>query len=517
MLRRGKGNLLAFPLRNGGVSMGALQVARPARPFRRKEIEILEGLVGHVSLALVAAHRFAVEQWRIEQLTLVRRVSAQIANVLDLDELTRRVTKLIQRTFNYYYVAIFTHEPDQEYLSFRSSAGQARGRGKPLKIRVGDGLIGSVAHTGEEAITNDVHTEPRFRFLLLLPETQSEAVLPLKIEGQILGVLDVQSDRLGAFHPNDLLVLRALADTIAIAINGVRLYGELQTRAEHLEMVAEVSNDITSILNLDELLKKVAVLIQERLGFPYVHLFTVHPNRRQIIYEAGSGARSASLKGYVLDLDNDEGIISWVAREGQTILANDVTKEPRYKPSPLPPEDTRSELTIPLVFNNQVVGVLDLQSDRTDAFSDEDHFLCEALADSVASAIHNADLYQTERWRRQVADSLREVAGSISAEVGVDDVLDSILHELEHNLPCDVAAVWLLEGEELYLAHIHGAERPDVDDALHRWPESYGFLAATLTFRTTSHPQTGRSNRPDRCGARLLCRLFFHRCCVTGG
>ena len=183
----------------------------------------------------------------------------------------------------------------------------------------------------------------------------------------------------------------------------------------------------------------------------------------------------------MLDLDNDEGIISWVAREGQTILANDVTKEPRYKPSPLPPEDTRSELTIPLVFDDQVVGVLDLQSDRANAFTDEDHFLCEALADSVASAIHNADLYRTERWRRQVADSLHEVAGSISAEVGVDDVLDSILHELEHNLPCDVAAVWLLEGEELYLAHIHGAERLDVDDALRRWPESYGFLAAALT------------------------------------
>lgn len=477
---KGQRITLAFPFKNGGVSLGALQVARPARPFRRKEIGILEGLVGHVSLALVAAHRHTVEQWRIEQLTLVRRVSAQIANVLDLDELTRRVTKLIQRTFNYYYVAIFTHEPDQEYLSFRSSAGQARGRGKPLRVRMGEGLIGSVARTGEEAVTNDVHIEPRYRFLAVLAETQSEAVLPLKIEGQILGVLDIQSDRLGAFHPNDLLVLRALVDTIAIAINGVRLYGELRTRAEHLEMVAEVSNDITSILDLDELLKKVAALIQERLGFPYVHLFTVHPNRRQIIYEAGSGARSASLKGYVISLDNEEGIISWVAREGRTILANDVTKEARYRPSPLPPEDTRSELTIPLVFNNHVEGVLDLQSDRIDAFSEEDHFLCEALADSVASAIHNADLYQTERWRRQVADSLRDVAGSISAEIGVDDVLDSILGELEHDLPCDVAAIWLLDNEQLYLAHIRGAERPDVDDALHRWPESYGFLAAAL-------------------------------------
>ncbi len=162
---RNQKTLIAFPIRNDGVCIGALQVSRPEKPFRKKEIEILEGLVGHVSLSLVAAHRFAVDQWRIEQLTLVRKVSSQIANVLDLDVLTRRITKLIQRTFKYYYVAVFTHEAGQKYLQFRSSAGRSRGRGKPLKIRLGDGLIGSVAQNGEEAVTNDVRTEPRLSFL----------------------------------------------------------------------------------------------------------------------------------------------------------------------------------------------------------------------------------------------------------------------------------------------------------------------------------------------------------------
>ena len=80
----------------------------PTTPFNKKEIELLDGLAGHISLALVASHRFLVEQWRIEQLTLVRRVSAEIANVFDMNELTRRVAKLIQSTFQYYYVAIFT-------------------------------------------------------------------------------------------------------------------------------------------------------------------------------------------------------------------------------------------------------------------------------------------------------------------------------------------------------------------------------------------------------------------------
>ena len=171
-------NRLAFPLCNGDLVMGVLLVERAETPFRKREIEMMEGLVGHASLSLVASHRFAVERWRIEQLTLVRQVSAQIASVLDLEKLTRRVTKLIQTTFQYYYVAVFTREQGSEELRFRSSAGPARGRGKRVAAHLGQGLIGSVAATGEEAVTNDVHTEPRFRFIDSLPETESEAALP---------------------------------------------------------------------------------------------------------------------------------------------------------------------------------------------------------------------------------------------------------------------------------------------------------------------------------------------------
>jgi sigma-B regulation protein RsbU (phosphoserine phosphatase) len=489
----GQRTLLALPLKNGGLVMGTLQVERPGSPFRKKEIELLDGLAGHVSLALVASHRFVVEQWRIEQLTLVRRVSAQIANVFDLDELTKRITKLIQRTFHYYYVAIFTREQGLKTLKFRSSAGPERGRGTRVKAKLGEGLVGSVALSGQEAVTYDVRADSRYKFIDSLSKTQSEAVLPLKIEDKILGVLDVQSDQLDAFHPNDLLVLRALADTIAIAINGARLYSQLQVRADHLAMVAEVSEDMTSTLDLDELLKKVAVLIQKRLNFPYVQLYTVHPNRRQIIFEAGSGARSTALKGSMLDLDNDQGIISWVARNGKSMLVNDVTKEPLYHPSPFPPENTRAELTIPMIFDHQVIGVLDLQSNRINAFSEDDRFLCVALADNAAAAIHNADLYRTERWRRQVADSLREVAGLISADVGLEDVLDRILRELERNLPCDVAVIWLLDGDNLVPAQVHGADIMEIDNAAHRWPEAYNFLEAALT---AEHPIVRKPDDP---------------------
>ncbi len=482
-------HIVAVPLHYQSLVLGVLQVSRPvSRPWRQSELDLLHGLTAHASLALYSSHRVAVEQWRLEQLTLVRQVGAQVANVLDLAELSRRVTELILHTFRYYFVAIFTLEPGKTVLQFRSSAGPRSRRGRrpaPLQaVELGQGLIGAAAQSGEEIVVNDVRNEPRFRFIKGLPGTQSEVVLPLKIGDQILGVLDIQSDQRDAFHPNDLLVLRALADNIAIAVNHARLYSDLQKRVEQLAVVAEVGDDITSILDLDELLHRVAVLISERLGYPYVHLYTVHPNRRQIIFEAGSGPRSQALRGYVLSLDHAEGIIPWVARHGETVLANEVTQEPRYRPSPVPPADTRAELAVPIIYDNQVIGVLDLQSDQPDAFSTSDLYLFEALADTIASAIHNAELYRTERWRRQVADSLREVAGLVSADASVDDVLDAILRELERNLPCDVAAVWLLDGDSLYLAHIHGADPLEVEAVVQRWPETSAYLAGALHAET---------------------------------
>ena len=477
---------IAMPLRSQQLTIGVLKIDRSGGgKFRKSDIEVLETLAGHAALALVASHRFAVEQWRVEQLTLVRRVSAQIANVLDIGALTRRVTRLILDTFQFYYVAIFTIKPNQPILEFWSSAGPGerktqRKSSPAMKIELGQGLIGEAASTGQEIISNNVADEPRYRRLDPLPGTQSEVVLPMKIGEKVLGVLDIQSDRLDAFHPNDLLVLRALADTIAIAINSVRLYSDLDRRAGQLSIITEVSRNITSVLELDELLSRVMALIQERLKLPHVYLYTVHKNRRQIIFEAGSGPRHDALKGYSIGLDNSEGMIPWVARNGQGILANDVRNEPRFKPSPFPPQDTRSELTIPLIYDGKPIGVLDLQSDRLNAFTDDDKSILEALADNIASAIHNADLFRTERWRRQVADSLREVAGLLSADAGVDDVLDSVLRELERNLPCDISAAWLLEGEELYLAHIHGADMVEAEAAMQRWPEVNRYLFDAL-------------------------------------
>jgi len=489
----------AVPLIEQGEILGALQVTRKNGPeFKRRELDLLERLAGAVSVSLVVSHRVAVEHFRLNQLNLVREVSGQIANVLDLNELATRVTELIQQTFHYYYVAIFTLKEGSTSLRFRSSAmrkvadiptpegpqpaesSRTGGPQEAVEVEIGQGLVGQAATSGERILVEDVKQDARYRFIDSLPETRSEVVLPLKIGERVLGVLDIQSDQSQAFHPNDLLILGALADTIARAVEGARLYSDLHRRADQLALVAEVSKSVSSSLELKTLMNNVAALIHARFGYLYVHLFTVHGNRRLIEYQAGSGTRSKDLAGYTLSLDDPDGIISWVARERQTVLVNDVKQDERYRPSPLPPEDTNSELCVPLRYGEEVVGVLDIQSDERNAFSQDDQLIFEAVADNIATAIHNADLYRSERWRRQVADGLREVAGLVSADVGVDDVLEAILAELDRNLPVDISSIWLLEDDDLYLAACHNCDEDVLEQALYDSPEAYERLMNAL-------------------------------------
>ena len=477
----------AVPLEERGITLGAIQVNRPKGPaFKKDELNLLAGIASVISMGLVASHRVAVERFRLNQLNLVREVSAQIANALSVTELAERVTSLIQQTFQYYYVAIFTVQGASSSLRFRAGAmpkSARKGRRKKkviLEVEIGQGLIGQVAAEGERVLVTDVQKDTRYRFIDALPETRSEVVIPLKIEGRVLGVLDVQSDQLNAFHPNDLLILEALADTIARAVEGARLYSDLRRRANQLTLIADVSKSVSSSLDLHTLMGNVASLIQARFGYPHVNLFTVHQNRRLIAYVAGSGERKDGLSSYTLSLDDAQGIIPWVAREGKTILAGDVLKNGRYRPSPMPPENTRSELCVPLLYDEIVVGILDIQSDKVNVFTEDDRVIFETVADNIAIAIHNADLYSTEQWRRQVGESLREVAGLVSANVGVDDVLVAILDELDRNLPVDISAIWLFENDELYLAACRNCDEDQLEQNLYDSPEAYDILLSVL-------------------------------------
>ncbi len=455
--------IVAIPMMFKQLLLGVVEVDRSQGPaFNEHELGLLEGLVTHAAVAMEVTREETLKNWRLEQLNLVRSVAAQIAMLPGLDELYDHVTRLIQDMFGYDYVAIFIQDENQPTLNFRSSASKSQS--EPLKrdffIQPGIGIIGTVAESGAEIVAPDVRQETRYRFLEALPATLSEAALPLKIENRILGVLDFQCERLDAFHERDMLVLRSLADSIAMAIESKRLYNKLERRAEQISSVFEVSHALASILDLDELLAEVVKLIQNRFGYPLVHVYTVHPGRRLVIHQAGTHETGQAdhpvqddqdnqIENRNYALDDPKGMIPWVARNGRTLVSNDVSREPLYRTNESDglTLETHSEISVPLVAGDEILGVLDIQSHEADAFDENDRSLFEALAAPVAVAMRNANLYRSEQWRRMVAESFRDVAYLISSNQPLNQLLDYILEKLESILPCDASAIWLIQEE----------------------------------------------------------------------
>ena len=485
---------IAIPLISQGNLLGVLHVWRSnLKPFSRAEMEYLEGIASHAALAMQVLRQAVIKKWRLEQLSLVRQVSSELTRLRDLDQFCQHLTQTILERFDYFLVSIYTFDPLLKMLVHRASASKDdRKANQPpvLQIQPGEGIIGQVAASGVEIIAQRVESDPYYRSLSGWETIQAEAAIPIQIGGRLLGVLDLQAEQKDAFHDVDLVVLHALADYLAFALEGMQLINGLEKRTQQISALLDITLKLTSILDFDQLLEEVVEAIQQHFGYPYVHIFILHPGRRKLIYEAGSGARSHALEEnqVAYDWDDPHGIIPWVARTGQTLLANDVSQEPLYRPSDLPPADTRAELAIPLAYAGEILGVLDLQSDRVNSFDIRDIPLLESLGSTIAIAIRNARLYRSEVWRRQVAESFREIAGLVSANVALPDLLERILNEVDRSLPCEATALWLVQpGAErneipnLTLAAVHGAAAEKVWEVFQTNPNARQYLLEALS------------------------------------
>ncbi len=153
---------------------------------------------------------------------------AGVAAILGLEELFGEVVRLIQETFGYYHVGIYTLDPESGELYFRASTGSGAA---PMRIDEGEGIVGWVAAHGEPLLANDVEQEPRYRYVTALPETLSELAVPLNVGDRVVGVLDVQSNERDAFDDEDLFVMQTLAAQVAIAVEDARIFSERQEQA----------------------------------------------------------------------------------------------------------------------------------------------------------------------------------------------------------------------------------------------------------------------------------------------
>jgi len=437
---------LFAPLIAGGEAIGVIAVqSDQPNAFTTDDLRLLTVLTNQAAGAIANAQLFERTRQRNRQMQLVSEVSRQITAIQPLPALFRQIVTLVHDTFGYYAVNIFIRDSKEAVLRLGASSHPVFQARLP-QLQLDQGLIGWAATHAKTALAPDVTQDDRYIHLAVLSETRAEVAVPLVVERNVLGVLDVQSDEEGAFSHEDVPMLETLASQLALAIQEAETYEAERLQRERLNALAEASRAVVSILNIDDLLEEVVDLVTDYFGYDRTHVFLREGDR--IVFRAGSGVHSGlwTIEQLAYDL-NDKGLIPETARTGEAIVTGDVYSDPRYVPGP-GVEDTLSELVVPIRMGKQVLGVFDIQSLEPDAFSPEDLSLAQALADTIAVALRNATLYAWEKRRRILAEALREVSAVLGASLEMDSVLDGILQGLERVITVDAAVIVLADEAE---------------------------------------------------------------------
>jgi len=435
------------PLMTAGAVLGviAVQSYRP-NSFDDEDMRLLTLLANMASGAVRNAQTFEAMQERASQLRLINDVSRQITAVQPLPDLFRQIVTLIHDAFGYYAVNIFIWDPKTQIIPLKASSHEDL---KPddLILSPNVGLVGWTWSNVKTVIVPNASEDERFLATATLPATRSEICVPLVIQNRVLGVLDVQSNRLDAFHGDDAFMLETLAGQLALAIHEAQTYDAERRQTDRINAMTEVARALVSILAIDDLLDEVVDLVTDHLGYDRVHLFLRVGER--LVFRSGIGVHSGRWLVEKLSYHtSSDSVIALVAREGKPRLSGNVQEDDAWQPIGPGVEDTLSEMTVPIRMGSHVLGVFDIQSTQQDAFTDDDLTLIQALADTVAVALRNASLFANEQRRRMLSETLRELSTVLGSSLDLNSVLDGILVGLERVVNYTIGLILLFDPDE---------------------------------------------------------------------
>lgn len=323
-----------------------------------------------------------------ELLPIVGEVNA----VLDPEELFPTIARELRRIIDYRILDIFVTQADGT-LAPAYYVGYDPGVAGRLRLKPGEGIVGAAAESRETVFVEDVSQDSRY--LALAPGVVAELAIPLVHRDRLVGVLNIEGPDPKAFHPGARTALQVLAGHLAVAIENAQFHRETRWYAGLLATLYEIGKETASILDLDQLLHRVADVVKRVIDYEMFGILLLDEERRELVLRKSVSYGSIQEKTII---KLGEGLTGIAALTKEPILVSDVRQDPRYLE--LIPE-TRSELVVPLVTKDRVVGVFDLESSQLDRFNEEHVKVLTALAGQVAVAIENARLYD-ELVRREM-------------------------------------------------------------------------------------------------------------------
>jgi len=322
-----------------------------------------------------------------EVLATLTEIGEGVNSSLDLDEVLARTAALIKRHIDYEIFGVLMVEGGGAYLKHCFSIGYPRELVENLRVPIGQGITGTAAATGHSVRVSDTSKDDRY--IAAIENVRSELAVPLMLQGKCVGVLDIQSRHPDYFTPDQQNILTLLASRLAVAIENARLYQKERTQAETLLLLNEVGRETSSILDVEELLRRAAEQIKRVIDYQILSLM-LYDEKQKVFRHRIDVKHGQHVQGK-LRVAVSEGIVGAAATLKAPVRVPDVSADPRYL---MVNPETRSELAIPMIHKGQVIGVLDLESPQLNYFTEDHVQTLSILAANLAVSLENARLYE---------------------------------------------------------------------------------------------------------------------------
>ena len=331
----------------------------------------------------------------------------EVTSVLDLDELLEKIPQLIARLTPFKAFAVWLLDEKRQDLSIAYAVGYPDEVKRTFRLAVGQGIVGTVVAEGRSLVIDDVLTDPRY--IGAMTDVRSQIAVPLRRKKRVIGALNLYGEQVGQFTPRDEAMLRQFGAHVAVAIENARLFEREKAYIVTLETLAEIGREVAAILDLEQLLERVATLVHKVVSYRTFGIFLLDESRG--LLEQKLAIRYGDHTGFP-HLKLGEGLIGQAALTKQVINVADVTRDPRYLPWV---DDCRSELAVPMLLKDRCIGVMDLESPDYDAFGKHDVEVLSSLASQVAVAIENARLYEALRANEERIERELQFARRVQA------------------------------------------------------------------------------------------------------
>ncbi len=322
---------------------------------------------------------------RAELLDFLLEVSDTTASTLDLDQVLDHVADVIHRVIGFDLFAILLYSDRNKSLKVRHSIGHRDELVRTLSIKLGEGLAGAAAESRQPVNVGDVRSDERY--LSALDAVRSELAVPMIARGRLVGVIDLESTRPNAYAKHDVALLSLIASRVASAVDNARLYKRVEQNHKTLKVLTQLTKEFSSILDLDTLLAKIAGGVRTLIQYDGFSVLLVDDGEQVLKHRFSLRFDQRKTE----DIPLSRGVTGAAVRARHAIRVADTGSDERYIETST---GIRSEVAVPLIVNDRVIGVMDIESERVNFFTEEHSRTLGLLAPQVAASIENARLYE---------------------------------------------------------------------------------------------------------------------------